>query len=380
MSTDLLFTAEELAFKNKIAKYMREKVAPRAVDIDTKFDYPEDIMRELLKLGMGGVCLPKEKGGLGLSYTAEVLAHEEIGRVSPSIAIMTDTHLFTMHIIAYCGNPYFDERYVVPGAKGEKLYSVAITEPAGSANIPGWTSRFEIRGDDVILNADKVQATNAPGADAFVTSIPGPDGLYVFMVDKDNPGVSIVRPMPNCGMRGCGASEVAFRDCVVPKVAMSKYPTREESGYGGKIGFMYMPAAALGIMEACLELNTKRLSERDRFGTPLASRGIIAKTLAEMAADIEMARGLLYNTTKLADAGDLAAASQMTDMCKSAICDMANHHVYRSIELHGNYGYQDISGLPALMHGALAAQIGDAPTQYHWLMVAQQMGLPIVDY
>ena len=380
MSTDLLFTKEEIDYKGKIAAYMQEKVAPRALKIDTEFDYPEDIMRDLLAMGIGGVCLPKEKGGLGLSYTAEVLAHEEIGKVSPAVAIMTDTHLYTMHIIAYCDNPYLMEHYVIPGARGEKLYSVAITEEAGSGNVQGWTSQFEDKGDHVIFNGVKIEATNAAGADAFVVSAAGPDGLYIFMVDRDNPGVTVTRPMPNCGMKGCGASEVVFKDCVIPKTCMSPYPTPTQSGFGGKIGFLYMPAAALGIMETCLERNIKRLSERTRYGTPLASRGIICKTLAEMGAEVEMARGLLYNTTKLGDLGDLTTAGKMTDMSKAAVCDLANRHAFRTIELHGNYGYQDISGLPALMHGALATQIGDATTQFHWLLVAQQMGLPIQDY
>ncbi|MEG0020690.1 MAG: acyl-CoA dehydrogenase, partial [Oscillospiraceae bacterium] len=204
--------------------------------------------------------------------------------------------------------------------------------------------------------------------------------LYVFMVDRDNPGVTITRPMPNCGMKGCGASEVVFKDCIVPKACVSPYPTMNESGFGGKMGFLYMPASSLGIMEACLELNVSRLSSRNRFGTPLASRSSIAQTLAQMACEIEMARGLLYNTTKLADMGDVTTAAKMTNMSKATICDMANRHVYRTIELNGNYGYQDVSGLPALMHGALANQLGDSPTHYHWMITAQEMGLPIVDY
>jgi isovaleryl-CoA dehydrogenase len=290
-------------------RFAAEKIAPIAAKIDEEDWFPKDLWPEMGALGLHGITVGEEDGGLGLGYLEHVVAQEEVARASASVGLSYGAHSnLCVNQIRRWANDEQKAKYLPKLISGEHVGSLAMSEANAGSDVVGMKLKAEAVQGGYVLNGTKFWITNATHADTLVVYAKtgdGSRGITTFLIEKGMAGFSIGQKLDKMGMRGSPTAELVFDDCEVP----------EENVMGpvnGGVGVLMsgldyertvLAGIQLGIMQACLDTVLPYVRERKQFGKPIGSFQLIQAKVADMYVALNSARAYVYQVARACDAG-----------------------------------------------------------------------------
>ncbi len=291
------------------ARWAADRLAPRAAEIDEKNEFARDLWPEMGELGLHGITVEEEFGGLGLGYLEHVVAMEEVSRASASIGLSYGAHSnLCVNQIRRWGTEEQKRKYLPGLISGEHVGSLAMSEAGSGSDVMSMRTRAEKKGDRYVLNGTKFWITNAPSAETLVVyarTADGNGGVTAFLVERGMKGFSVSKKLDKMGMRGSDTAELVFEDCEIP----------EENVMGGEgrgaavlmSGLDYeravLAAGPLGIMQAALDVVLPYVRERKQFGKAIGSFQLMQAKVADMYVALNSARTYVYAVAKACDQG-----------------------------------------------------------------------------
>ena len=362
-----------------IREIARERVAPRAAEIDRTSQFPWDMKELLAQQDILAMPFPSEYGGIESSELAVVMAIEELARNCATTSLILAVQQLGSLPIILAGNDEQKRKYLPPLASGEWLAAFGLTE-AGSGSDAAAMQTFAVRkGDTYILNGSKRFITN--GGLAQVNSVfaltdpkAGTRGISAFIVEKDFPGFSVGRIEEKMGIKGSQTAELIFTDCEVP---VENLLGREGDGF--KFAMMTLDrtrpgvaAQAMGIAQGALDLALSYSKQRIQFKKPIAENQGIQFMLADMATKVEAARLLVYNAAEMIDRGELNFG-KYSSMAKLYASDIAMEVTGDAVQILGGYGYMKEYPAERMMRDAKITQIYEGTNQIQLLIIARAL-------
>jgi isovaleryl-CoA dehydrogenase len=299
------------AIRETTARFSADRIAPIAADIDRENTFPRSLWPEMGALGLHGITVEEEFGGLGLGYLEHVVAMEEVSRASASVGLSYGAHSnLCVNQIRRWGSDAQKRRYLPKLISGEHVGALAMSEAGAGSDVISMRLRAEPRGDRYVLNGTKFWITNGPHADTLVVyAKTEPEaasrGVTAFIIEKDFPGFSCAQKLDKLGMRGSDTGELVFEDCEVP----AENVLGPENGGAGVLmsGLDYertvLAGGPLGIMQACLDAVLPYVRERKQFGRPVGTFQLMQGKVADMYVALNSARAYVYAVARACDAG-----------------------------------------------------------------------------
>jgi alkylation response protein AidB-like acyl-CoA dehydrogenase len=371
---------EQAMILDVVRQLVKEKVAPRAAEIDATGEYPLDIKQLFAENDLLGIPFPAEYGGLGGTFATYVRVVEEVSKACASSALIIAVQELGALPIIIGGSAEQKHRYLPKLATGEWIAAYALTE-AGSGSDAVGSMRTTARrdGDAYVLDGNKIWITQGSVADivtVFAVTDPtaGARGISAFVVEKGTPGFSVGKLEKKMGIRGSPTVELIFEQCRVPAANLIG-----PEGDGFKIAMKVLDksrpgiaAQALGIATGALEYATNYLKERVAFGKPLAQQQGLQFMLADMKTEIEAARLLLYEAARKCDAG-APDITVWAAMCKLKCGDVAMSVTTDAVQLLGGFGYSTEYPVERMMRDAKITQIYEGTQQIQRVVIARSM-------
>ncbi len=290
-------------------RFAEEKIKPLAARIDEEDWFPTELWPEMGALGLHGITVAEEDGGLGLGYLEHVVAQEEVARASASVGLSYGAHSnLCVNQIRRWANDEQKAKYLPGLISGEHVGSLAMSEAGAGSDVVGMKLKAEAVQGGYVLNGTKFWITNATHADTLVVYAKtgeGSRGITTFLIEKGMQGFSIGQKLDKMGMRGSPTAELVFNDCEVP----------EENVMGplnGGVGVLMsgldyertvLAGIQLGIMQACLDVVLPYVRERKQFGKPIGSFQLMQAKVADMYVALNSARAYVYQVARACDAG-----------------------------------------------------------------------------
>ena len=303
-------TAEMI--RDTTARFADERIAPLAAKADAQDWFPRDeLWTAMGELGLHGITVEEEFGGLGLGYLEHVIAVEEVSRASAAIGLSYGAHSnLCVNQIRRWGNAEQKAKYLPKLISGEHVGSLAMSEAGAGSDVVSMKLKADKVQGGYVLNGTKFWITNATCADTLVVyAKTSPDagsrGITAFLIEKDMPGFAIGQKIDKVGMRGSPTAELVFTDC---EVSEEQVMGPENGGVGVLMsGLDYervvLAGLQLGIMQACLDTVIPYVRERKQFGKPIGSFQLMQAKVADMYVMLQSARSYVYNVAKACDAG-----------------------------------------------------------------------------
>ena len=292
-------------------RFSADRIAPLAAEIDASNKFPRHLWPEMGALGLHGITVEEDYGGLGLGYLEHVVAMEEVSRASASVGLSYGAHSnLCINQIRRWGTEEQKRRYLPGLISGEHVGSLAMSEAGSGSDVVSMRLKAEKRGDRYVLNGTKFWITNAPEADVLVVyaktdMAAGPKGITAFLVERGMTGFSVSQKLDKMGMRGSDTAELVFQDCEIP----ASHVMGVEGG-GVKVlmsGLDYeravLAGGPLGIMQACLDVVVPYVRERKQFGAAIGSFQLMQAKVADMYVALNSARAYVYAVARACDAG-----------------------------------------------------------------------------
>ena len=346
-----------------------EKVRPVAAKHDREGTFPWDMVEEFAKAGFFSIYIPEEYGGTGGGVLDLVIVTEELSRICGGIALaVAATALGTFPIIL-SGTDDQKARYLPDLATGKKLAAFGLTEPDAGSDAGNIRTRAVRKGDRYIINGLKHFITNGSVAKVYtIIASTDPDkgsrGASAFIVEEGFPGFRYGKIEDKLGIRASTTSELIFEDCEVP---VENRIGREGQGFIVAMRTLDrsrpgVAAQALGIAQGAYDLAVEYVNKRIQFGKSIASNQAIQFMLADMATQIEAARGLVYNVSRMIDNG-IEKVAKESSMCKLIASDVAMQVTTDAVQLFGGYGYMHDYPIEKFMRDAKITQIYEGTNQ-----------------
>ena len=295
--------------RDSTARFATDRIAPLAAKIDAEDWFPRELWPAMGALGLHGITVAEEDGGLGLGYLEHVVAQEEIARASASIGLSYGAHSnLCVNQIRRWGNPEQKAKYLPKLISGEHVGSLAMSEAGAGSDVVSMKLKAEKVQGGHVLNGTKFWITNAAYADTLVVyarTEEGSGGITTFLIEKDMPGFTIGQKIDKMGMRGSPTAELVFEDCVVPEENIM-------GALNGGVGVLMsgldyertvLAGIQLGIMQACLDTVLPFVRERKQFGKPIGAFQLMQAKIADMYVALNSARAYVYAVAKNCDAG-----------------------------------------------------------------------------
>jgi alkylation response protein AidB-like acyl-CoA dehydrogenase len=371
---------DEALILGAVRDLVREKVAPRAAEIDASAEFPWDVQKLFAENDLLGIPLPSEYGGLGGTFRTYVKVVEEVAKACATSALIVAVQELGALPILIGGSEEQKQRFIPKLASGEWIPAYALTE-AGSGSDAAGSMRMRARrdGDDYVLDGTKIWITQGSIADivtVFARTDPerGPNGISAFVVEKGTPGFAVGKLEKKMGIRGSPTVELVFDGCRVP--AANRLGAE---GEGFKIAMKVLDksrpgiaAQALGIATGALEYATEYLKGRVAFGKPLSQQQGLQFMLADMKTEVEAARLLLYEAARKCDEG-AADITTWAAMAKLKCGDVAMSVTTDAVQLLGGFGYSTEYPVERMMRDAKITQIYEGTQQIQRIVIARSM-------
>ncbi len=370
---------EESMLLDMVRDLVREKIAPRAAEIDEKGEFPWDIKELLAHQDILAMPFPEEYGGLGSSEVTILKTIEELAKACATTALMLCVQQLGSLPILLAGTPEQKQRFIPGLASGQWLAAYALTEPGSGSDAAAMRTRAERRGDGYVLNGVKHFITNAGIAyinTVFAVTDPssGTRGISAFVVESDRPGFRMGKTENKMGIRGSQTGELIFEDCEIPAENLLS-----GEGEGFKIGLMTLDrtrpgiaAQALGIAQGALDFAASYAKQRTQFGRPVFENQAIQFMLADMDIKVEAARRLVYYAGSLIDQG-ASRFSRESAIAKTFASDMAMEVTNDAIQVLGGYGYMKEFPVERMMRDAKICQIYEGTNQIQRMVIARSL-------
>lgn len=367
------------AIRNVTARFAAEKIAPIAADIDASNSFPRELWPQMGELGLHGITVSEEDGGLGLGYLEHVVAMEEISRASASVGLSYGAHSnLCVNQIRRWGTPAQKARYLPKLISGDHVGALAMSEAGSGSDVISMRLRADKKGDRYVLNGTKFWITNGPHADTLVVyAKTDPDaasrGVTAFLIERDFKGFSTSPKLNKMGMRGSDTCELVFEDCEVPEENVM-------GPVGGGAGVLMsgldyeravLAAGPLGIMQACLDVVLPYVRDRQQFGKPIGSFQLMQGKIADMYVALNSARAYVYAVAKACDAG------QTTRFDAAGAILLASENAVKTaleaIQALGGAGYTKDFPVERLLRDAKLYDIGAGTNEIRRFLIGREL-------
>lgn len=372
---DFSLSQDDQLLQQSVRDFVEDQANTVWRDIDRQDQLPPSLLDTARELGLFGVSIPQEYGGLGLSVFQKALMHEMLGRGPWGLAsyISVHTGIGCVGIVKF-GNEQQKKHYLPKMASGEWLGSFALTEPGAGSDAGNLQTRAERKGDSYILNGHKTFITNAPNAHQLFLFARTDKGITAFIVDTNSPGLQIGQVFDTLGHQGSRISEVILEDCRIPKEALVG-----EEGQGfeyakrtlaeGRTG---LGARCVGAAQKAMELALEYGDQRMTFGKKLADHQSIAFRLAQMSARTDAARLLVYRSAWLLDRGN--PAIRESSIAKLVGAENGWQTVDDALQIFGGNAY--VRGeymIDRIWRDMRVARIYDGSSEVQQIVIAQRL-------
>jgi isovaleryl-CoA dehydrogenase len=365
------------AIRDTTERFAADRIAPLAAKIDADDWFPRELWPEMGALGLHGITVEEEYGGLGLGYLEHVVAQEEVARASASIGLSYGAHSnLCVNQIRRWASPEQKARYLPKLISGEHVGSLAMSEAGAGSDVVSMKLRAEKVQGGWVLNGTKFWITNAHHADTLVVYArtgEGSRGITTFLIEKDMPGFSLGQKLDKMGMRGSPTGELVFNDCEVP----------DENVMGpvnGGVGVLMsgldyertvLAGIQLGIMQACLDVVLPYVRERKQFGQSIGSFQLMQAKVADMYVALNSARAYVYTVARNCDAGRTTrfdAAGAILLASESAV-----KVSLESIQALGGAGYTKDWPVERFMRDAKLLDIGAGTNEIRRMLIGREL-------
>ncbi|HTW86047.1 MAG TPA: acyl-CoA dehydrogenase family protein [Candidatus Sulfotelmatobacter sp.] len=371
---------EEAMILDVVRDLVKDRVEPRAAEIDATGEYPWDIQKLFAENDLLGIPFPAEFGGLGGSFVTYVKVVEEVAKACASSALIIAVQELGALPIIIGGSDEQKQRWIPDLASGKKIAAYALTEPGSGSDAAGSMRTRAVKdGEDYVLDGTKIWITQGSVADVvtvFAVTDPtkGANGITAFVVEKGTPGFVVGKTEKKMGIRGSPTNELVFTGCRVP--AANRLGA---DGEGFKIAMKVLDksrpgiaAQALGIAQGALDYATEYTKQRVAFGKPISQQQGLQFMLADMKTEVEAARLLLYTCAQKCDEG-AADVTTWAAMAKLKCGDVAMSVTTDAVQLLGGYGYSTEYPVERMMRDAKITQIYEGTQQIQRVVIARAM-------
>ncbi|MFV8829895.1 acyl-CoA dehydrogenase family protein [Alkalihalobacterium sp. APHAB7] len=375
-----LLTDENLQMKLMIRSFVENEVEPYAQQIEEEDRIPDHLIEKAKEIGLFGISIPEEYGGIGLNTVGKSIVLEQLGRTHNGYVSLISAHTGIGSTgLVRLGSEYLKNKYLPAMAAGEKIGCFALSEPGAGSDATNLSTRAEKKGEKWIINGTKHFITNAPIADLFtVFAVTDKEkgakgGITAFLIEKEFPGLIIGAIDKKMGLRGSYTSQVIFEDCEVPQenvigeVGMGYMSALRILGEG-RIG---LAARSVGSADKLIEMSTRYVKERVQFGKPIAHNQGIQWMLAEMATETEAARQLTLMAARLIDEGKKAIKE--ASMAKMFATDVFNKVADQAVQLHGGMGYVSEYPIERFYRDARITKIYEGTNEIQKMIIARHI-------
>ncbi|XVU21176.1 acyl-CoA dehydrogenase family protein [Actinoplanes sp. CA-054009] len=377
---DFDLSEEQRLFRDVLRDFVDREIRPVAREWEAADRYPAEIVATMAEMGLFGLTVPEEYGGLGADMISFALVFEEIARGWMGVAGILGSHSLSCWLLARHGTEEQKERYLPDLAAGKRRSGIALTEPDAGTDLQGIATVAVRDGDAYVLNGRKTWITNARHADPLPVlcktsaTTPAHRGMSVLLVDAATPGFTVERDLPKLGYKGTESCEVLFEDCRVP--AANLLGGVEGRGMqqvlsGLEIGRINVAARALGIAQEAYNQALSYAGQRRAFGKPIGDFQAIQLKIAEMASRVQAARLLVRWAASRADGGhrvDMEAGMAKAYAAEAAVfCSLA------AMQVHGGYGYSKEFEVERLYRDAPLMMIGEGTNDIQRIVIARAL-------
>ncbi|MBV6474086.1 MAG: Acyl-CoA dehydrogenase [Saprospiraceae bacterium] len=364
------------AVQRSFRDFVDQRVLPQARNIDREQRFPMDLFREVAALGFFGMRYPEDAGGSGMDNISYALAVMELARGSLSLAATcTMQSLMGTHFLHRYGDDEMVERFFRPALRGEKICAICMTEPNAGSDLMAITTHARKTEQGFVLNGQKTWVTSAPVADFFtvLAKNEGLDGLSIFLVPADTPGLQVGKPIEKMGVRGSPTSELSFADVHIPlNHLLGPLGGGTTSLREILVEIRIMTAAlAVGIAQAARDEAVKYSAERMQFGKPIAAFQAIQLKLAEMEMQLETARTYTLHVAALADRQEPRHKEAMIAKlyASEAACEICD----QTARIMASYGYSTDFCAERLLRDVRFTLIGGGTSEILKINIAKEM-------
>lgn len=378
MNQALTFEMEQM--KQMIRNFVEKEIEPLAQKIEEDDEIPQSLVEQAKDLGLFGMSIPEEYGGIGLNVVGKAVVLGELGRSSNGFATLISAHTGIGSVgLVRLGSETLKRKYLPDMAVGKKIGAFALSEPGAGSDATNLSTIAEKRGDKWILNGTKHFITNAPVADVFTVFAltdrekGAKGGITSFLVEKDFPGLIIGKVDKKMGLKGSHTAQVIFEDCEVPEenvigdVGMGYMSALKILGEG-RVG---LAARAVGSSEKLIELSASYAQERKQFGKPIADNQAIQWMLADMATETEAARMLMMKAAQMIDDGKKAIKE--ASMAKLYASEVFNRVADQAVQIHGGMGYVSDYPIERFYRDARITKIYEGTSEVQRILIARNV-------
>ena len=372
---------EQREIRELVRTLARERIAPRAAEIDATAEFPWDMVELFREHDVFGLPFDEQHGGSGTGVLMLLVAIEEISKVCATTGLILAVQELGSLALKLAGTDELKERYLSRLASGEWLAAYALTEPGSGSDAAAMRTEARMEGDSYVLNGTKRFITNAGVAGlytVFAKTDPsgGHAGISAFLVEAETPGFSVGRIEPKMGIKGSTTGEIFFDECRVPAANLLG-----AEGEGFRIAMRVLDrsrpgiaAQALGLAQGATDYALAYATSRETMGKPIVEHQLVAAKLADMETHCNAARGLLYKVGLLIDDGvegpELTKASAEA---KLFCADTAMEVTTEAVQVLGGYGYMREYPLERMMRDAKITQIYEGTSEIQRLVIAREM-------
>ena len=380
MPYDVL-TDEQREIRDLVRQLARERIAPRAAEIDESHEFPWDVVELFREHELFGILFDEEYGGIGASALMTLVAIEEISKVCATSGLIIAVQELASLALKLAGTDEQKERWLPRLASGEWLAAYALTEPGSGSDSAAMRTEARRDGDEYVLNGSKRFITNAGVAElytVFAKTDPtaGHAGISAFVVEASAPGFEVGRIEPKMGIKGSTTGEVFFNDCRIPAGNLIG-----EEGEGFRIAMRVLDrsrpgiaAQGLGLAQGATDYALEYAKSRETMGKPIAEHQLVGGMLADMETKCEAARGLLYKCGQMIDDGvDGPELTKISAMTKLYCTDVAMEVTTDAVQVLGGYGYIQEYPVERMMRDAKITQIYEGTNQIQRLVIAREL-------
>ncbi|MBI5652953.1 MAG: acyl-CoA dehydrogenase family protein [Chloroflexi bacterium] len=377
---DFSLTDTQKEIQSRAREFAQREVAPRAREADERREFPRHLVARMGELGFLAGPIAREYGGAAIDYTSFALVYEELGRADSSVRGFLAVHA---GLVAMCINDWGTEeqkrKYLPRLARGEWIGCYCLTEPNAGSDAGSIETTAEERGDDFILNGEKIWITNGGIANLAIVFASRDraarhKGICAFLVETDTPGFNREKmPGMELGHRASDHAHITFENCRVPKSALLGAP-----GAGFKVamsaldhGRLGVAAGALGVAQACLDACVEFARTRKQFGQRIGNFEMIQQVLADMAADVDAARLLVYRAAWLKDQGE--RGTRETSIAKLFATEAATRAADQAVLLHGGRGYSNEFPVERFYRDIKGLQIYEGTSHIQRIVIARDL-------
>ncbi|HEX5514603.1 MAG TPA: acyl-CoA dehydrogenase family protein [Gammaproteobacteria bacterium] len=364
-----------------VSRFVRERLVPAEERVAEEDAIPADILQEMKDLGLFGLSIPEEYGGLGLTMEEEVLVAFEIGKTSPAFrSIFGTNNGIGAQGILIDGTEEQKRKYVPKLATGELIGSFCLTEPDVGSDAGSLKTRADRDGDYYILNGTKRFITNGPEAGLYTVmartdqNIKGAGGITAFIVEGDTPGLIRGKPDRKMGQKGAHTCDIIFENCRVP--AANIIGLKEGQGFKTAMkvldrGRLHISAVCTGVAERLIQDALNYAMERQQFGKPIAEHQLIQAMLADSKTEAYAARSMVLDAARKMDAGE--NVSMEAACCKLFCSEMVGRVADRAVQIHGGAGYIADYAVERFYRDVRLFRIYEGTTQIQQIVIARNM-------